>query len=143
MSIFETILDILKYIDFFGATFSFYSERNRKFYTNLGGILSLLSVFIGLIVFIFINKDECLHNNPISTTSISEEKHKNIKFGEEKIWIPWRIRDFGGKTIEHIDLLYPIIYYYQGLRNSTNYMNVKYRYIDYKLCNETLMKNNS
>ena len=84
-----------------------------------------------------------MHNNPISTTSISEEKHKNIKFGEEKIWIPWRIRDFGGKTIEHIDLLYPIIYYYQGLRNSTNYMNVKYRFIDYKLCNETLMKNNS
>ena len=135
--------EILKYLDIFGTTFTFYIEKHRKFYTTLGGILSLLSVFIGLIVFIFINKDECLHNNPISTTSISEEKHKNIKFGEEKIWIPWRIRDFGGKTIEHIDLLYPIIYYYQGLRNSTNYMNVKYRYIDYKLCNETLMKNNS
>ena len=135
--------EILKYLDIFGTTFTFYIEKHRKFYTTLGGILSLLSVFIGLIVFIFINKDECLHNNPISTTSISEEKHKNIKFGEEKIWIPWRIRDFGGKTIEHIDLLYPIIYYYQGLRNSTNYMNVKYRFIDYKLCNETLMKNNS
>ena len=29
------------------------------------------------------------------------------------------------------------------MRNETNYMEVKHRYIDYKLCNETLMKNNS
>jgi len=135
--------EILKYLDIFGTTFTFYIEKHRKFYTNFGGVLSLLSIIIGLSVFIFINIDEFLHKNPISTTSTSEEKHKNIKFGKEKIWIPWRIRDFGGKTINHIDLLFPIIYYYQGLRNETNYMEVKYRYIDYKLCNETLMKNNS
>ena len=135
--------EILKYLDIFGTTFTFYIERHRKYYTTLGGVLSVLSILIGLIVFIFINKDDFLHKNPISTTSTSEEEHKNIKFGNEKVWIPWRIRDFGGKTINHTDFLYPIIYYYQGLRNATNFMNVKYRHIDYKLCNETLMKNNS
>ena len=135
--------EILKYLDIFGTTFTFYIERHRKYYTTLGGVLSVLSILIGLIVFIFINIDDFLHKNPISTTSTSEEEHKNIKFGNEKVWIPWRIRDFGGKTINHTDFLYPIIYYYQGLRNATNFMNVKYRHIDYKLCNETLMKNNS
>ena len=134
---------ILKYLDIFGTTFTFYIEKHRKYYTALGGALSALSIFIGLIVFVFININDLLHKNPISTTSTSEEEHKNIKFGKEKVWIPWRIRDFGGKTINHIGLLYPIIYYYQGLRNATNYMNVKYRNIDYKLCNETSMKNNS
>ena len=134
---------ILKYLDIFGTTFTFYIEKHRKYYTALGGALSALSIFIGLIVFVFININDLLHKNPISTTSTSEEEHKNIKFGKEKVWIPWRIRDFGGKTINHIDFLYPIIYYYQGLRNATNYMNVKYSHIDYKLCNETLMKNNS
>ena len=135
--------EILKYLDFFGTTFTFYIEKHRKFYTTLGGILSLLSFFIGLIAFVFINLEEFLHKYPISTTSTSKEEHKNIKFGDEKIWIPWRIRDFGGKTINHFNLLYPIIYYYQGIRNGTNYMDVKFRHIDYKLCNETLMKNNS
>ena len=138
----EIKYEIFKYFDFFGTNFTFYIEKHRKFYTNLGGILSLLSFLIGLIVFIFINLEEFLHKNPISTTSTSEEEYKNIKSGEEKIWIPWRIRDFGGKTINHVDLLYPIIFYYQGNRNGT-YMDVNYRYIDYKLCNETLMRNNS
>ena len=135
--------EILKYLDIFGTTFTFYIEKHRKYYTTLGGVLSVISIFIGIIVFVFISIDDFMHNNPISTTSTSEEGHKNIKFGNEKVWIPWRIRDFGGKTINHIDFLYPIIYYYQGLRNETNYMNVKYRHLDYKLCNETLMKNNS
>ena len=135
--------EILKYLDIFGTTFTFYIEKHRKYYTTLGGVLSVISIFIGIIVFVFISIDDFLHNNPISITSTSEEGHKNIKFGNEKVWIPWRIRDFGGKTINHIDFLYPIIYYYQGLRNETNYMNVKYRHLDYKLCNETLMKNNS
>ena len=135
--------EILKYLDFFGTSFNFYIEKQRKFYTNLGGILSLLSFFISLIVFIKMNLEEFLHKNPISTTSISEEKHKNIKFGDEKIWIPWRIRDFGGKTINHINLFYPIIYYYRGIRNGTNYMDVNHSYLNYKLCNETLMINST
>ena len=135
--------EILKYLDFFGTSFTFYIEKQRKFYTNLGGILSLLSFFIALMVFIKMNFEEFLHKNPISTTSISEEKHKNINFGDEKIWIPWRIRDFGGKTINHINIFYPIIYYYRGIRNGTKYMNVNYSYLNYNLCNETLMINNS
>jgi len=144
MTIEEIVSDILKYVDFFGATFSFYSEKNRKFYTNLGGLLTLLSIILSTILFIFNNIDNFSHNVPTSTTSTAKEPYKNIKFGKEKIWIPWRIRDFGGKTINHNNILYPIIFYYKGKRNKlTNNMDVYYEFLDYKKCNETSMINNS
>ena len=144
MTIEEIVSDILKYVDFFGATFSFYSEKNRKFYTNLGGLLTLLSIILSTILFIYNNIDNFSHNVPTSTTSTAKEPYKNIKFGKEKIWIPWRIRDFGGKTINHNNILYPIIFDYKGKRNKlTNNMDVYYEFLDYKKCNETSMINNS
>ena len=54
--------EILKYLDSFGTRFSFYTERNRKFYTMLGGILTLFSIIFSLVIFIFINLDDILHN---------------------------------------------------------------------------------
>ena len=141
---FNTISEILKYFDFFGTTFNFYTERNPKLYTLFGGILTILSIIFGLIIFIYINLDYFLHNIPISTTSTKREKFRKIKFKEEKIWIPWRIRNFGGKTIDHKDLLYPIIFYYRGIRNNeSKSLDVTYEFINYTLCNETSMVNHS
>ena len=127
--------EILKYIDSFGTKFTFYTEKNRKFYTPLGGILTLLSIIIGVIVFVHINIDDFLHNNPNSTTSIVKENYRKIKFKEEKIWIPWRIRDYGGQMVNHIGLLYPLIYYYKGDRSDPKKgMNLSYSILDYRLC---------
>ena len=135
---------LLKYFDFFGTRFNFYMERNRKLYTPVGGILTLSSFIFGVIIFIYVKLDDFLHNIPSSTTSTERNEYKKIKFKEEKIWIPWRIRDFGGKTINHTDLLYPIIYYYKGKRNNAHKsMITSYEFINYKLCNETSMINNS
>ena len=137
-------LEILKYIDCFGTSFNFYTEESRKFYTVFGGILSLFSIILGAFIFIHLNLDNFLHNNPSSTTSIKKDNYRKIKPKEEKIWIPWRIRNFAGKTINHKGLLYPIIYYYKALRNkSTNNFDITYENINYKLCNETTMINNS
>ena len=86
---YELALEILKYLDCFGTNFNFYTEKNRKFYTPFGGILTLLSILVGILVFIFINIEDFLHDSPISTTSTSREKYRNIKFVEEKILIPW------------------------------------------------------
>ena len=135
---------ILKYFDCFGTNFNFYTERNRKFYTPFGGVLTLLSIFFGIIIFIYINIDDFLHKNPHSTTSTIKESYRNIKFREEKIWIPWRLRDYNSKTINHTGILYPIIYYYKGIKSeSKNSLKLTYEIINYSLCNETSMKNNS
>ena len=132
--------EILKYLDCFGTTYSFYTERNRKFYTAFGGILTLLAIIFGLVVFAFINFDDFSYNVPISTISTTHN-YKNITFGEEKIWIPWRIRNYRGKTINHTNLLFPIIYYYTFAKNNNDMLS--YEIINYKLCNETSMVNKS
>ena len=134
--------ETLKYCDFFGTSFNFYTEKNRKYLTPLGGILTLLSCIFGVIIFIYINLDNFLHNLPNSTTSTERENHRLIKFKEEKIWIPWRISDCGGKTINHTNLFYPLIYYYSGKwNNELKSMITTYEFINYKLCNETSMVN--
>ena len=73
---FKIISEILKYCDCFGARFNFYIEKNRKLYTPLGGILTLLSCIIGILIFIYINLDNFLHNLPNSTTSTERNNHK-------------------------------------------------------------------
>ena len=138
---FKGLLEALKYFDCFGTNFTFYTDKNRKFYTPFGGLLSLISIIVGIIVFICINIDDFSHRNPITTTSTVKEKEKNITFLEEKIWIPWRIRDYSGKVVDHTLFLFPIIYYYKGLRNEVNStMELSYTTINYSLCNETSMK---
>ena len=101
----KKISKVIEYFDCFGASFNFYIENNRKLYTPFGGILTILSLIFSSIIFIYIHLDDFLHNNPISTTSNEKENHQQIKPIEEKIWLPWRIRDFNGKTINIIFLL--------------------------------------
>ena len=136
------LYEILRYIDCFGTKFNFYTEKSRKFYTPLGGVFSLLAIFFGIIVFIFFNLEDFLHTAPITSTSISRENYNIIKFGEEKIWIPWRIRDYNNRMINHTNLFYPKIYYYRGIKNETNKkMELSYNIISYRLCNETSFAN--
>lgn len=78
------INDFLKYIDCFGTKFNFYIDKDRKFYTPLGGIFSTLAFLFGLVVFLFLNFEDFLHTAPIYSHSIIEENYNNIKFGEEK-----------------------------------------------------------
>ena len=140
----EFLNTILKFLDFYGITFNFYTEGSPKLYTPLGGILSLISIFLAMIVFIYLNLDDFLHNNPISTTSIERSNYRNITFKREKIWIPWRLRDLGGVTVNHTNILYPIVYYYHGIKNKdSKRMEFSYESINYKLCNETSMVNYS
>jgi hypothetical protein len=140
----KKVSKIISYFDCFGARFNFYIEKNRKLYTPFGGIISILSIIVSTIIFINIYLDDFLHNHPTSTTSTEKGNYRQIKFKEEKIWIPWRINDFGGKTFNHTNVLFPIIYYYKGIRNKElKRMETSYELINYKLCNETSMANNS
>ena len=134
------LYELLKNLDCFGTKFNFYTERNRKFYTPFGGFLTLLSIIGGILIFIFINRDEFFHNSPSSTTSTSKEKNTKIKFLKEKIWIPWRIRDYNSRTLNFTDLLYPIPFYYRAVYNETKKaFDLTYTTVNYRLCNETSM----
>ena len=137
-SIFET----LKNIDLLDINFYFYTDKKRNFTTKLGGSLTLLWFISGLFTFIYINYDDFLHNNPISTISTSKLPYRNVKFLEEKLWIPWRIRDYRARAFNFTGVLYPIVYYYQTSKNiEKNALDLSSRILDYKLCNETSMVN--
>ena len=134
------LYESLKYLDFFGITFNFYTEKNRKFYTSIGGLFTILSVMGGIIYFICVEKDDFLHNTPISTTSESKVNNTKIKFLEEKIWIPWRIRDYNSKTINFTNIFYPIPFYYRGIYNQEKKsFDFTYSILNYSLCSETSM----
>ena len=138
----NSIIEVLKYIDLFGTQFNFYTENKRKHYTDLGGVLTLLSFIAGIFTFIFMNYDDFLHYTPISTISTSKEPYRNVQFLREKIWIPWRIRDYRAKAFNITDIFYPIIFYYHAYRNNTkDALELSYDILPYKLCNETSMAN--
>ena len=144
----EITSSILKYLDVFGTRCTFYSDKMPKLYTVTGGIFSILSIFSFITIFIVYSLDDIKRRFPITTTSIiPSEGYKKIKFGKEKVWIPWRIVDYNNNEyINHTGILYPIIYYYSGVKDEgTKEFNFTTKILNYKLCNETSMmeENNS
>ena len=137
----EKSAEFLKYFDLFGIKCTFYSEKMPKLYTVTGGIFSLLSILVCISIFIIFSLDDLNRKNPITTiSSIPSEGYHKIKFGKEKIWIPWSIVDYNNKFVNHTGLLFPKIYYYSAIKdNNINDYNITHTILNYKLCNETSM----
>ena len=135
---------ILKDIDLFSIHINFYIDQKKQYHTRLGGILTIISFIISILVFVYINYDDFIHNNPISTTSVSKEPYRNVKFLEEKIWVPWRIRDYRARTLNFTDVFYPIAFYYHATKNKTrDDLDLEFKVLNYKRCNETSMANHT
>ena len=132
--------DILKYMDFFGTTLNFYSDKQKKYYTSLGGAFTLLSIFICFISSILLAKDGFKRNLPANFSySEIQQKTTKIKLEDEKIWIPWRIVDSNGIFINNNGLIFPIIYYNYYERKSTKeQFKINTKKINFKLCKEIL-----
>ena len=138
----EEIPDVLRYIDLFGTKFTFYTEENPKLYTPLGGFLTFLSILISIFIFVYPNLEDFKQKNPIIYKSIISEGQHKIKFGEEKIWLPWQISNNYFEFYNYTNKLYPIInYYYRENISENNIQILKTKQLSYKLCNETSMIN--
>lgn len=136
-----TLSTIMQYLDLFGNKITFYNEKMPKLYTVTGGVFSIVSILVCIIIFISFSLQDLKRKIPITTmSSIPSVGYKNIKFGKEKIWIPWRVIDYNNKFINHSGILYPIIYYYTGIKDTiTKDFNLTSKMINYKLCSETSM----
>ena len=134
---------IFKLCDFYGSNFHWFFANKSKYYTFYGGIFSILTIFSWIIIFVIFGLDDLKRNNPISNTSTLPPKEiKNIQIGKEKLYLPWRIIDYNYKSVNHEGILYPKIYYFiKKYNNITGIMDTYYNLIEYKLCNETSMKN--
>ena len=131
--------EFLRYLDIFGTKCSFYTEQKLKLYTPLGGILSITSFVLGILVFMHIAYFNLNKKMPNTVTSSTIEEYHKIQFNNEKIWIPWQL-SINNNNFNHSGILFPIIKYYYKENNSEE---IEYKILSYKLCNETSMINKS
>ena len=136
-------MDYLPAFDFFGAYLHWYVNHKKKLYTRLGGILSIISISICATIFFILFKKLIERKNPqITEDDYPNSEFKKIKFGEEKIYIPWSIGDYHSHEVNFTGWIYPIVYYFYGERDiKTNSMPFNYKILKYTLCNETNLKN--
>ncbi len=134
---------LLKIIDLYGTRFHWYIGYKPKYYTFYGGIFSILSLIISATLLVILGYDDFKRSYPIiSTSTMPPNGYKNIKFGEKKLYLPWRIVDYDEKPLDIKGIIYPKIYYFTNVYNSsTGKMDSSYSLVNYTLCNETSMKN--
>ena len=141
----KEINQILKYIDIFGKRCSFYVDKNPKLYSVTGGFLSLITIILCVLIFIFTSLDDFKRIFPfISFSSIQPKEIHRIRFGKEKIWIPWRIRDYSNNFVNHTKIFYPFIYNYYSINKSFEAgFEFKIKQLNYTLCSQTSFINKS
>ena len=132
----------LKICDLYGTHFHWYIGYKPKLHTVCGGILSIFSIFSFITIFILLGFKDFKRTYPIiSTSTYPPTGYRNIKFGQEKLYLPWRIIDYDERFIKHEGLIYPKIYYISRKLNKTNgQIDTNYTLLNYTLCNETGMK---
>jgi hypothetical protein len=135
-------MDFIKYIDSFGIKFHFYTNNQPNHQNVFGGVMTFIYIVICIIIFIGFSYEDIYRLNPISSKSeITDIKPRKINLKKEKIWIPFRIVTDENKFIDHRGILYIIPYYIEGIKNEEIGMELNYRLLSYKLCNETEMGN--
>ena len=133
---------LFKICDLYGTRFHWFIGYKPKLYSVIGGIFSIFSIFSWIIIFILLGFENFKRTHPlISTSTFPSNEYKNIKFGEKKLYLPWRIIDYDERFINHKGLIYPKIYYFtRTLNKTTGEINTNYTLLNYKICNETSMK---
>ena len=135
--------NFLKICDLYGEKFHWYIWYKPKFYTYYGGIFSIFSFLAFIFIFFIFGYDDFKRNHPVSNIStVPPLGYRNIKFGHEKLYLPWRIIDYDENPINITGKIYPKIFYFSVQPdNITGQLQTKYNLVNYRLCNETSMKN--
>jgi hypothetical protein len=135
-------MDFVKYFDYFGIRFHFYTN-NQPYYQNFfGGIMNLIYIILCVVVFIFFSYDDLKMLNPTTTTSdISDKEARIVELNKEKIWIPFRLVNWENQFIKHKGILNIVPYFIEGKFDDVKGMDLKYHLLNYTLCNETSMAN--
>ena len=135
-------MDYIKYLDSFGVKFHFYTNNQPSNQNIFGGIMTTIYFIVCILIFFGFSYKDIFRLNPISSVSeINEGKPRKINIKNEKIWIPFRIVTDENKYIDHRGILYIFPYLVEGKYNEEIGMDLKYKLLNYKLCNETSMAN--
>jgi hypothetical protein len=104
--------------------------------------MNILFLISCLLTFLIFSLDDLKRLNPITTKSeIPGGEMRIANLRNSKIWIPWRMVTYEEKFVDHRGILHPIVSLIEGRWNDTFGMDLTYRTLSYKLCNETSMAN--
>ena len=132
----------LRYCDFFDVKFHFYIGAQPTNNTAFGGLMNLLFLTSCILTFVLFSFEDLKRLNPITTKSeIPGGEMRVVNLHNSKIWIPWRMVTYEEKFVDHRGILHPIVSLIEGRWNNSFGMNLTYRTLSYKLCNETSMAN--
>jgi hypothetical protein len=135
-------MNFIKYIDFFTIKFKFYTNNRPNYQNIFGGIMSFIFIIFCIPIIIALTYEDIKKMNPATTTSeINNAERKLVNMSEEKIWIPFRMVNYENKFIDHRGILYIVPYLIEGKFKEGKGMDLKYHLLEYKLCNETSMRN--
>ena len=135
-------MNYLKYCDFFDVKFHFYIGGHPTNNTIFGGIMNILFILSCFFSFLIFSFDDIRRLNPITSKSeIPGAEMRIVNLHNSKIWIPWRMVTYEEKFVDHRGILHPIVSLIEGHWNNSYGMNLTYRTLNYKLCNETSMAN--
>ena len=135
-------MDFIKYFDFFGIKFHFYTNNQPNYQNIFGGLMNLIYLIVCGILFVFLSYDDLKMLNPTTTMSdISDKEARIVDLNEEKIWIPFRLVNWENKVIKHKGIINIKPYFIEGKFDEVNGMILKYHLLNYTLCNETEMAN--
>ena len=135
-------MEFLKYFDFFTIKFHFYIDGQPSNNSLFGGTMNIICFICCAITFLMFSLDDLRRLNPISSKSeIPGAEIRVVNIHKSKIWIPWRMVTYEEKFVDHRGILYPVVSLIEGHWNNSFGMNLTYHKLDYKLCNETSMKN--
>lgn len=88
------MLDIFRQTDIYGIQAHLTVNHSPKYYPYSGGILTFISIILDFI-FILFRKDYFNWTSRKDSVITVNRLFKKIKFDEEKIWVPWKIGDYG------------------------------------------------
>ena len=132
----------LRYCDFFDIKFHFYIGGQPTNNTAFGGIMNILFLVSCLLTFLIFSLDDLKRLNPITTISeIPGGEMRIVNLRHSKVWVPWRMVTYEEKFVDHRGILHPIVSLIEGHWNNDFGMDLTYRTLSYKLCNETSMAN--
>ena len=135
-------MKFLRYCDFFDVKFHFYIGGQPTNNTIFGGIMNILFLISCLLTFLIFSLDDIQRLNPITTKSeIPGGEMRVANLHNSKLWVPWRMVTYEEKFVDHRGILHPIVSLIEGRWNNSFGMDLKYRTLSYKLCNETSMAN--
>ena len=136
-------MNLLISFDLFGSYLHWYVNHQKKVYTQLGGILTIISLSICITLLAFLFSNFLTRENPQTTANdVINNDYKKVSFYQEKIYIPWSIRDYYNNKVNFNGWIYPVIYSFNRVKDiKTGNISYKYKILNYTLCNETNLKN--